>query len=77
MGRKKSITLGIEVGLQNSGLASSLAATHFPTLPMATVPGALFSAWQNIAGSIFAWYMKNQEAKQVIKVAEGNVSDVQ
>lgn len=63
MGRKKSITLGIEVGLQNSGLAASLAATHFPTMPIATVPGALFSAWQNIAGSIFAWYMKSNEVK--------------
>lgn len=77
MGRKKSITLGIEVGLQNSGLASSLAATHFPTLPIATVPGALFSAWQNIAGSIFAWYMKKQEAKQGVTAAEESVSHVQ
>ncbi|WP_313757514.1 bile acid:sodium symporter family protein [Tissierella sp.] len=64
MGHKKSITLAIEVGLQNSGLASSLAATHFPSMPLATIPGALFSAWQNIAGSIFAWYMKNQELKE-------------
>jgi BASS family bile acid:Na+ symporter len=63
MGRKRSITLAIEVGLQNSGLASSLAATHFTAMPMATVPGALFSAWQNIAGSIFAWYMKRNELK--------------
>ena len=71
MGRRQSITLGIEVGLQNSGLASSLAATHFPTMPIATVPGALFSAWQNIAGSIFAWYMKSREAKEASK-REGN-----
>lgn len=64
MGHAQSITLAIEVGLQNSGLASSLAATHFPTMSLATVPGALFSAWQNIAGSIFAWYMKRQELKK-------------
>ena len=63
MDRKQSITLAIEVGLQNSGLASSLAATHFPLMPLAAIPGALFSAWQNIAGSIFAWYMKLNESK--------------
>lgn len=65
MGRRQCITLAIEVGLQNSGLATSLAITHFPTMPAATVPGALFSAWQNIAGSIFAWYMKRHEVKEV------------
>lgn len=63
MDHKGCITLAIEVGLQNSGLATSLATTHFPTMTMATIPGALFSAWQNIAGSIFAWYMKSQESK--------------
>lgn len=64
MNRRHSITLAIEVGLQNSGLATSLATTHFPTMPLATIPGALFSAWQNIAGSIFASYMKAHESKQ-------------
>lgn len=82
MGRRQSITLGIEVGLQNSGLASSLAATHFPTMPIATVPGALFSAWQNIAGSIFAWYMKSREAKEASKkekviVLEKEITEIQ
>lgn len=82
MGRRQSITLGIEVGLQNSGLASSLAATHFPTMPIATVPAALFSAWQNIAGSIFAWYMKSREAKEASKkekviVLEKEITEIQ
>lgn len=61
MNRKQSITLAIEVGLQNSGLATSLATTHFPLMPLATIPGALFSVWQNIAGSVFASYMKSKE----------------
>ncbi len=52
----KSRTLAIEVGMQNSGLASSLAAMHFANYPLATVPGALFSVWHNISGALFANY---------------------
>ena len=40
--------------MQNSGLATSLAAMHFAMFPMATVPGALFSVWHNVSGSIAA-----------------------
>ena len=50
--RKKA--LAIEVGMQNSGLATSLAGTAFPELAMATVPGAIFSVWHNISGAILA-----------------------
>lgn len=46
--------LSIEVGMQNSGLASSLALTHFANYPLAAVPGALFSVWHNISGGILA-----------------------
>ena len=49
-------TLSIEVGMQNSGLATSLAATSFPSLAMATVPGAIFSVWHNISGAILAGF---------------------
>lgn len=51
---KKKKTLAIEVGMQNSGLASSLALSAFPNLAMATVPGACFSVWHNISGAILA-----------------------
>jgi len=44
----------IEIGMQNSGLATSLAGSAFPTLAMATVPGAIFSVWHNISGAILA-----------------------
>ncbi len=44
----------IEIGMQNSGLATSLAASSFPTLAMATVPGAIFSVWHNLSGAILA-----------------------
>lgn len=50
----KCNTIAIEVGMQNSGLATSLAATHFATMPLATIPGAVFSVWHNISGSIVA-----------------------
>lgn len=46
--------LSIEIGMQNSGLATSLAVTSFPHLALATVPGALFSVCHNITGAILA-----------------------
>lgn len=49
----KTTALAIEIGMQNSGLAVSLAAMNFAANPLATLPGAIFSIWQNIAGSVF------------------------
>lgn len=37
-----------------SGLAVSLATANFAANPLATLPGAIFSVWHNIAGSVFA-----------------------
>jgi len=51
---EKKKALSIEIGMQNSGLATSLAKTAFPNLAMATVPGAIFSVWHNISGAILA-----------------------
>lgn len=45
-------TVAIEVGMQNSGLATVLALKFFS--PVAALPGALFSAWLNITGSVYA-----------------------
>ncbi|MGN0334429.1 MAG: bile acid:sodium symporter family protein [Lachnospiraceae bacterium] len=50
----KATAISIEIGMQNSGLAVSLAAANFASNPLATLPGAIFSVWHNIAGSIFA-----------------------
>lgn len=50
----KATAISIEVGMQNSGLAVSLATANFASNPLATLPGAIFSVWHNIAGSIFA-----------------------
>lgn len=50
----KKRAISIEVGMQNSGLASSLATIHFAAYPLATIPGALFSVWHNISGAMVA-----------------------
>ena len=50
----KKRAISIEVGMQNSGLASSLATLHFAPYPMATIPGAIFSVWHNISGAMVA-----------------------
>ncbi len=54
MSHEKRTAISIEVGMQNSGLASSLATIHFAAFPMATIPGAVFSVWHNISGAIVA-----------------------
>jgi len=51
---RKRTAIAIEVGMQNSGLASSLATLHFAAFPMATIPGAVFSVWHNISGALVA-----------------------
>lgn len=54
MSPSKTKAISVEIGMQNSGLATSLAGTAFPNLAMATVPGAIFSVWHNISGAILA-----------------------
>ena len=51
----KKRAISIEVGMQNSGLASSLATLHFAAYPLATIPGAIFSVWHNISGAVVAY----------------------
>lgn len=59
----KTKALSIEIGMQNSGLASSLAGTAFPDLAMATVPGAIFSVWHNISGAFLAAIYRRWDKK--------------
>ena len=62
----KRTAISIEVGMQNSGLASSLAVLHFAAFPMATIPGAIFSVWHNISGALVAkLYSTNGEKDPV------------
>ena len=57
--RKKAVA--IEIGMQNSGLATTLAGSAFPDLAMATVPGAIFSVWHNISGAILAGIFRKMQ----------------
>lgn len=59
-------TLAIEIGMQNSGLAATLAAKLALTgavNPIAAVPGAVFSVWHNISGPILATFFANLKEK--------------
>ncbi|TDX31508.1 BASS family bile acid:Na+ symporter [Modicisalibacter xianhensis] len=51
-------TIAIEVGMQNSGLAVALANQFFSAT--AALPGALFSVWHNVSGSLLAGYWKRR-----------------
>lgn len=59
--RKKAVS--IEIGMQNSGLATTLATSSFPDLSMATVPGAIFSVWHNLSGAILAGIFRRMETE--------------
>lgn len=61
LAKPKCIALSIEVGMQNSGLASSLAVLHFAAYPLAAIPGAVFSVWHNISGALAAKLYQNGE----------------
>ena len=57
--------IAIEVGMQNSGLAVALAQGYFHSVT--ALPGALFSIWHNITGSIISgfWSRKDREKERL------------
>ena len=56
--RKVSITVAIEVGLQNGGMASGLAMGVLKSADAAIAP-AIFGPWMNVSGSVLAnWYKR-------------------
>lgn len=56
--RAAARTIAIEVGMQNSGLAASLAASFFGAT--AALPGALFSLWHNLSGVALARHWRGR-----------------
>ena len=56
-------TLAIEVGMQNSGLSVALAIKFFGAT--AALPGALFSIWHNLSGSLLAGYWAGRDRKAI------------
>lgn len=61
--------IAIEVGMQNSGLAVALAQSYFQAV--AALPGALFSIWHNITGSILAGIWSRQDREIERNIHEG------
>jgi len=53
-------TLAIEVGMQNSGLGVALSVKYFSAA--AALPGALFSIWHNLSGSLLAGWWRRDAA---------------
>ncbi|MCG8415193.1 MAG: bile acid:sodium symporter family protein [Pseudomonadales bacterium] len=72
---KQSHTIAIEVGMQNSGLGVALALQFFSAT--AALPGALFSVWHNISGSILAsyWSRKRESLEYILR--DDNVSSAE
>src|SRR5699024_6164969 len=60
--------VSIEVGMQNSGLAASLATTYFN--PVAALPAAIFSVWHNVSGSLLAGHWSRRPAMTAAHEAE-------
>lgn len=58
LGPPASRAMAFEVGMQNSGLAASLATAHFS--PLAALPAAVFSVWHNVSGSVVAAWMAHR-----------------
>ncbi len=57
LGEPSSRALSFEIGMQNSGLAASLASAHFS--PLAALPAAIFSVWHNVSGALAAaWFSR-------------------
>lgn len=54
-------TMSVEVGMQNSGLAASLAAQYMT--PLAALPAAVFSVWHNLSGAILAALCRRADAQ--------------
>ncbi|WP_233103015.1 bile acid:sodium symporter family protein [Streptomyces flavofungini] len=58
LGPPASRAMAFEVGMQNSGLAASLATAHFS--PLAALPAAVFSVWHNVSGAVVAAWMAHR-----------------
>jgi len=60
--RKTSVTIAIEVGMQNSGLAAALSKQFFGIA--SALPGAIFSIWHNLSGAFFASCIRHFNEKK-------------
>lgn len=57
--RREAVTIAIETGMQNSGLAAALSGKFFGAA--SALPGAVFSIWHNISGAVFAAVVRKKD----------------
>ncbi|HPJ38605.1 MAG TPA: bile acid:sodium symporter family protein [Spirochaetota bacterium] len=67
--KRNALTIAIEVGMQNSGLAVKLALDFFSAA--AAVPGALFSIWHNVSGAVLSFVCQARVASGELYGEEG------
>jgi bile acid:Na+ symporter, BASS family len=67
--KNSSRTIAFEVGLQNAGMASGLAA-GMGKLGTLGLPAAVFSPWMNISGSILANFWRKHPVQDVEEEAD-------
>jgi BASS family bile acid:Na+ symporter len=53
-------TVSIEVGMQNGGMAASLAKEHFAAMPLAAAAGVFSGVLQNVIGGLLAAWWKRR-----------------
>ena len=56
-----SRTMAVEVGMQNSGMAATLAASYLS--PLAALPAAVFSVWHNLSGAVLAMIFRAKDRR--------------
>ena len=69
-------TVSIEVGMQNGGMAASLAREHFPTMPLASAAAVFSGVMQNILGGLLAAWWKSRQTDTVEPQPDGGVTEL-
>jgi BASS family bile acid:Na+ symporter len=73
MNKAQVRAMTIEVGMQNSGLASTLALMYFTAA--GGIAGAIFSVWHNVTGSLYAsWCVGHDEDEEAASCVPGDAS---
>ena len=65
-------TVSIEVGMQNGGMAATLATRHFTTEPLAAVPAVFSAIMQNILGALLASFWRARPAPASVEPTEAS-----
>ena len=72
---KAARTTAIEVGMQNSALAATLAKTHFASTPETALPAAVFSVWHNLSGALLAMFFRRWKNVGQAKIDEAGAGE--